>query len=241
MRGRDMSKTLDEMLNISELPVLVKADGTYETATYPPATLPEYAPESITLDWSGSWDAPDVMETHERDALASVENEWEALTGWADDGSLFIFRAERRHLGEDLEQHIRETPGLWAVVPVEMHPPQCDAGKSGMPCAEFDARERCEHADYPAESEAAGWALVHRNRAVTLGDAVDHGVNAVFESWPVLRDGMGYGWVIQERKGYRMLVPGDLTESGESHRGPQRVFRDDARKDAEEWLTVNVA
>jgi hypothetical protein len=34
-----------------------------------------------------------------------------------------------------------------------------------MPCAEYEAHERCEHADYPPESKAAGWALVHKETA----------------------------------------------------------------------------
>jgi hypothetical protein len=158
-----MGKTLDEMLHgPSALPILVKADGTYETAPYPPKRLEDYAPESIDIDYSGSWDMPDILEEHERAALDSIENGWRALTGWADDGSLFIFRSGRRYLGQYLEEHIQETPGLWAIVSVEMYPPQCDAGEDGMPCAEYKAHERCEHADYPAESQAAGWALIHK-------------------------------------------------------------------------------
>lgn len=157
-----MSETLDEMLNPSGPVVLVKPDGTYEAASYPPKTLAEYPPESISVDYSGGWGMPDILEPHERDALASIENGWRALTGWADDGSLFIFRPGRQYLGRYLEEHILETPGLWSCVSVEMYPPKCEAGADGMPCAEYDAHERCEHADYPAESQAAGWALVHK-------------------------------------------------------------------------------
>lgn len=158
-----MVKTLDELLHgPSALPVLVKADGTYETAAYPPPTLAEYAPESIDLDWSGEWDMPDVLEEHERAALDGIEGGWRALTGWAGPGTLFIFDEGRAHFGADLEEHIRETPGLWAVVSVEMQPPVCEDGKDGMPCDEWTASERCDHADYPAESKAAGWALIHR-------------------------------------------------------------------------------
>lgn len=164
MDGKEkiVSKSLDELLHGPDaLPVLVKEDGAYGAAPYPPARLEDYAPESIDVDWSGDWDMPDILESHERDAIDSIENGWRVLTGWTH-GSLFIFDAEQRHFGRDLEEHIIETPGLWAIVSVAMHPPICEAGEDGMPCAEYSARERCEHADYPPESEAAGWALVHK-------------------------------------------------------------------------------
>lgn len=158
-----MTTSLDEALHgPSALPILVKADGTFETAPYPPARLEDYAPESIDIDWSGDWDMPDVLEAHERDALDRIENGWRALTGWAGVGSLFVFEAERRHFGRDLEEHILEEPGLWAIVSVEMQPPTCDAGENGMPCQEWTERERCEHADHPAESRVYGWALIHK-------------------------------------------------------------------------------
>jgi hypothetical protein len=158
-----MTKSLDELLHgPSALPVLVRADGTYETAAYPPVTMAEYAPESIMIDWSGDWDMPDVLEGHERDAIARIENGWRVLTGWAGPGTLFIFDAGQRHFGRDLEEHILETPGLWAIVSVEIQPPHCDVGDDGMPCADFAEHERCEHVDCLAESQAAGWALIHK-------------------------------------------------------------------------------
>lgn len=236
-----MTKSLDELLHgPSALPVLVRADGTYETAPYPPATMAEYAPESIMIDYDGAFEDAQIMDTHERAAIDSVEGEWEVLTGWAGPGTLFIFDAGQRHFGRDLEEHIKETPGLWAIVSVEMYPPKCDAGKDGMPCAEYDAHERCEHADYPPESEAAGWALVHRNRAVTLGE--DESEVEGRGVWPVLRDGKETGTHIHEtERGYHFRAPHTMTDDRLPFRAPSRPFRDSARKDAEEWLTENVA
>jgi hypothetical protein len=160
-----MGQTLDEALHgPSALPILVKPDGTFETAAYPPARLKDYAPESIDVGWSGDWDMPDVLEEHERAALDGIENEWQALTGWADDGSLFIFRPDRQHFGRDLEERILEEPGLWAIVSVEMQPPVCEAGEDEMPCGEYDERGTCGHVDdRPDESKAAGWALIHKD------------------------------------------------------------------------------
>lgn len=159
-----MDETLDELLTgPSALPIIVKPDGTFETAAHPPVRLEDYAPEMIDVDWSGDWDAPDVLESHERDAIEFVERDtgWKVLTGWAQ-GSLFIFGAGQRHFGRDLEEHIRETPGLWARVAVDVNPPVCDAGDDGMPCPAWVKRERCEHADYPSESKGVGWALMHK-------------------------------------------------------------------------------
>lgn len=159
-----MGQTLDEALHgPSALPILVKADGTFETAAYPPARLADYAPESIDVDWSGDWEMPDILEEHERAAIAGVENGWQVLTGWAGAGTLFIFDAGRQHFGRDLEERILEEPGLWAIVSVEMQPPVCEAGDDGMPCRKFDKRGTCKHVDdRPDESKAAGWALIHK-------------------------------------------------------------------------------
>lgn len=158
-----MGMTLDEALHgPSALPILVKPDGTWKVTSYPSRKLENHAPESINIDWSGSWDMPDILEEHERTALASIENGWRALTGWAGPGTLFIFEENRQHFGRDLEEHITETPGLWAIASVEMHPPICEAGKDGTPCDEWTAHERCDHADYPSESQAAGRALIHK-------------------------------------------------------------------------------
>jgi len=226
----------------SALPIIVKPDGTFETAAYPPDTLAGYAPETVDLDWSGDWDMPDVYEEHERAALDGIEGGWRALTGWADDGSLFIFRSDRQHFGSDLEERILEEPGLWALVSVEMQPPTCGAGDDGMPCQGWSERERCDHADYDPESKAAGWALLHRNRPVKLGDPLNQGRNSHLPTWPVIRDGVDTQcWVQKTRTGYCMLIPGMLTESGEAHRGEIRDDREEARRDVEEWLTQHIA
>lgn len=238
---------LDAMMHgPSALPVMVKPDGTFEQTTYPPALLAEHAPESIDLPWSGSWEMPDVFDTHERDAMDSVEGGWEVLSGWGDDGSLFIFRNDRRHFGPVLEERILEEPGLWAIVSVEMHAPACtDGNPHGMPCEEWNERERCAHLEeqygeyYPTESKAAGWALVRRDRAVTMGESI---VSGGREFVPVLRDGRETGTHIDETsRGHIFRVPGSMTEDGFGYAGEPRVSLDDARKDAEQWLTEHVA
>lgn len=234
-------KTLDEILHgPSALPIIVKPDGTYETAAYPPKAMSDYAPESINVDWSGSWEMPDVMEEHERAAIDGMEGGWEIVTGWAGAGTRFIFDAGRTWFGADLEEYIRSTPGLYAVVSVEMHPPICEDGEDGMPCQEFDDRESCEHCDIPRESQAAGWALVRRNRSVVLGKDESPIQGQPF--WPVLREGEPTGTHISETGwGYVFRVPHTMTTDGFGFKGERRTTVEDARKDAEEWLTENVA
>lgn len=162
-----MSETLDKLLHgPSALPVLVKADGTFATAPYPPAKTEDRAPESIEVQYSGAWDMPDVSDDQERDMVETVEREtgWKVLTGYALGGGPAIMDNARRIAG-GLAERILEEPGLWAVASVEMYPPKCEAGADGMPCADYVTHERCEHADYPAESQAAGWVLIHKEVA----------------------------------------------------------------------------
>lgn len=236
-----MTETLDEILHGPEaLPIIVKPDGTYETAAYPPKALTDHAPESISVDWSGDWEMPDVLKEHEQSAIDGMEGGWEIVTGWAGAGTLFIFDAGRTWFGVDLEQHIRDTPGLWAVVSVEIHPPTCTDGEDEMPCSQWTEWERCEHVDYPAESEGIGWALVRRNRSVVLGEDESPIQGQPF--WPVLRDGKPTGThVSQTGRGFVFRAPHDVTPDGFGYRSTHRTTIDDARKDAEEWLTENVA
>lgn len=157
----DMDK-INELLSPSGLGILVKDDGTFAEMTYPPQFLAQYPPESIEIGWSGTWDMADILDHHERDAIESMEGPWEILTGWGHDGSPFRRRSDHG-IGRDLAEHILTTPGIWQCVSVEMYPPHCQDGADGMPCAEYNARERCDHADYPGGSEYAGWALIHQD------------------------------------------------------------------------------
>lgn len=236
-----MAKTLDQILHgPSALPITMKPDGTYETAAYPPKAMTDYAPESIDVDWSGDWEMPDITEGDEQSAIDGMEGGWGIVTGWAGVGTLFIFDAGRTWFGADLEQHMRDTPGLYAVVSVEMQPPVCEDGKDGMPCQEFDDRERCEHCDIPRESEAAGWALIRRNRSVVLGE--EESGTEVNRRWPVLREGEPTGTHVSETgRGYMFRAPHTMTPDGYGFKGEYRDTVEGARLDAEEWLTENVA
>ena len=162
-----MSETLDKMLHgPSALPILVKSDGTYETAAYPPARLEDFAPESIEVAYDGPLEEAQISDDQERDMVKTVKRDtgWDVLTGWALGGGVAIMH-NSQYIGGDLEEHIKETPGLWAIASIEMHPRHCEAGDDGMPCADYTAREKCEHADGARESEAAGWALIHKEIA----------------------------------------------------------------------------
>lgn len=153
---------MNEALALDGYGIRVKADGTWEKVKTP-GSLAEYPPDSVMVDYSGAWGDQQISDQQERDMIDSVKSDsgWDMLTGWSRGGGVAIMHPSE-YVGGSLAGHIAETPGLWACVSVEMHAPQCDAGGDGMPCAAWLKRERCDHADYPAESEAAGWALVHR-------------------------------------------------------------------------------
>lgn len=154
-----MSESLDEMLTPSGRPVRVKRDGTFEEVTGREA---DYPPEIIYCDYDGPLDEAQISDDQERAMVADVKREcgWDVLTGWALGGGLAIMH-NSQYIGDDLERHIRETPGLWDCVPVDLLPPVCQSGPGGLPCATWDKREECEHCE-SQESQAAGWALIYR-------------------------------------------------------------------------------
>lgn len=156
-----MNEKLDDMLNPSGPVVLVREDGTF--AEHKPAALREYPPEIIYCEYSGPFAEAQISDDQERDMVAEVKRDggWDVLTGWAMGGGLAIMHTSQ-YVGGRLAEHILETPGLWSCVAVDIMPPTCEVGESGMPCADFEAREECAHVEGPRESAGVGWALVHR-------------------------------------------------------------------------------
>jgi hypothetical protein len=72
---------------------------------------------------------------------------------------------------------------------------------------------------------------------ITLGDS--HGVplGGRYDQWPVLRDGqVTKCLVVEGRRGYAFQIPASMMRSESSNRWPYRAFREDARRDAEEWF-----
>jgi hypothetical protein len=71
---------------------------------------------------------------------------------------------------------------------------------------------------------------------ITLGDSLKKREGSLYDTWPVLRDGQGTKCLVVEgRRGYAFQVPASMRGKS-SNRWPDRVFREDARQDAEEWF-----
>jgi hypothetical protein len=141
-RGEIMD--LNDMMTIDHV-VRVHPGG---TVTYDD-TAGVYAPE-ITCDYDGPFAEAQILPEHIADMVADVKRQgWSLLCGWSqqyltknDDP---IMHASE-FIGGALADHVRETPGYWVALAVELHP------KEGDP----------EYRDGNGESDAAGWVLAHR-------------------------------------------------------------------------------
>jgi hypothetical protein len=107
-----MSKTLNDLMEMDHV-VRVAEDGTI-TDGIPNVWAPEIC---INTDADGQ-----ISRDDERDMIEQVAREgWTLLTGWTGQylaGNSPIMHASE-YIGGALEQHIRETPGLYAAVAVE--------------------------------------------------------------------------------------------------------------------------
>lgn len=98
-------------------------------------------PETLFVDYTGTVSDAQISDEAEREMAAETEREygWEVLSGWSCNGGPVIMHGSQ-HIGGRLEEFIRETPGLWLAVPVEIGPDDPDG-----------------------ETDAAGWALLYRS------------------------------------------------------------------------------
>lgn len=122
--------------------VYVSEDGTVTDANR------AYAPE-VNCDYSGPFDEAQILDEHERDMIESLKSQgWSVENGWSGQYRYSgpIMHASE-YIGGNLAEHVLQTPGLWVAVSVELHPE-----------------------DEDAESESAGWLLLHR-------EAVHYGLN----------------------------------------------------------------
>ncbi|MFE0472611.1 hypothetical protein ACFW2V_13450 [Streptomyces sp. NPDC058947] len=72
---------------------------------------------------------------------------------------------------------------------------------------------------------------------ITLGDPLGVPPGGRYDQWPVLRDGQNTGCkVVEGRRGYAFWIPSSLMRGESSNQWPYRPFREDARRDAEEWF-----
>lgn len=105
-----------------------------------------YAPE-VSCEYSGPFADAQISDAQERDMIDFVKRDtgWALLTGWSRGGGLAIMHPSE-FIGGQLADHVRETPGYWVAVSVELHPGEDDP----------------EYKDGNGESDTAGWALAYR-------------------------------------------------------------------------------
>lgn len=137
-----MENTLNEQMTIDHV-VRILADGTVASG-YQKGV---YAPE-IYCDYSGAFADAQILDEHERDMIANVESQgWALETGWTGQYSYNgVIMHASEFIGGRLEEHIRETPGYWVALAVEIHPNEDDP----------------EYDNGNGESDAAGWVLAYR-------------------------------------------------------------------------------
>lgn len=137
---------LNDLMSIDHV-VYVREDGTVTDDRA--VTNGVYAPE-IYCDYSGPFADAQISREHTADMVAMVKAQgWSLLCGWSgayltqgDDPIMH----QSEFIGGPLADHVRETPGYWVALSVEIHPGEDDP----------------EYNDGNGESDAAGWVLAHR-------------------------------------------------------------------------------
>lgn len=110
-----MAQTLNDLMQIDHV-VRVREGGAIDDDV-----IGVWAPEfSVSTDEDGQ-----ILADHERDMIADVERQgWTLLRGWTRQymaGNTPTMH-ESEYIGGALEEHIRETPGLYCAVAVETGP-----------------------------------------------------------------------------------------------------------------------
>lgn len=231
--SRSVGYTLDSLMQMDHV-IRVDADGLVHDDV-----RGVYAPE-INM---GTDDDGQILAEHDAALIEELERQgWTVETGWT--GQYGNHKADpvmhtSEFIGGDLAEHIIGTPGCWVACMVEVDSEVCPNGSETcllsdpcVICADGSGEDR--------ERDFAGWVIMRRDVPVTLGE--NKAKPGGREFVPVLRDGKETGTHIDETSaGHVFRVPGSMTSDGFGYRGEARVSLDDARKDAEEWLTENVA
>ncbi len=181
-----------------------------------------------------------ISRDDERAMVEYVEQQgWRIESGWTGQyGYAGPVMHASEYIGGAVMEHILSTPGLWCALPVDVESEECPNGSKSYrlsdPCVICT-----DGTGHDRESVSAGWAFMHRNVPVTLGVETGSGR---YPMWPVLRDGADTGtWVIKTDDGFYFKAPHSVTGTGQQHRGDVFTSVDEVRRDAEEWLTENLA
>ena len=84
-----------------------------------------HAPETF-IDYDGPFAEAQIPDQYERDMAGYLRSQgWEVLGGWSGDPGPYLLRDDQ-FIGGALEQRIREEPGYWVRLTVEIHPSEDD-------------------------------------------------------------------------------------------------------------------
>lgn len=148
-----MDKTLDQMMSVEPGHIVrILADGTavpYDGSVREPE-------ETLYVEH----DDGQISDEQEWEFARETERAygWEVLSGHTACGGITV-RHPSEYIGGGLEEEIRETPGLYVAVPVDlMDYRECKGGDDKRPCETAQGGGECEH--MPNETQFAGWAVL---------------------------------------------------------------------------------
>lgn len=137
---------LNDLMQIDHV-VYVREDGTVTDDRE--ITSGMHAPE-VTCDYDGPFAEAQISREHTAALVAYLWAQgWDAACGWS---AQYLTQGDdpimhtSEYIGGALADHIRETPGYWVAVSVEIHPREDDP----------------EYRDGNGESDTTGWIVAHR-------------------------------------------------------------------------------
>lgn len=137
---------LNNLMTIDHV-VYVREDGTVTDDRE--ITYGVYAPEAY-CEYTGPFAEAQISREHTAALVAELKAQgWDPACGWS---AQYLTQGDdpvmhtSEYIGGALADHIRETPGYWVAVVVELHPRETDP----------------EYRDGNGESDTAGWIVMHR-------------------------------------------------------------------------------
>lgn len=147
-RNPRMDNPIDRLMEFDHV-VAVMPDGRVIDVDEQFNLIDEYAPE-VYIDYEGPFADAQISNENDRDMVQYLKSQgWEVLTGYSgQQGYSGPIMHTSEFIGGGLADRIREEPGYWVALTVELHPKDDDP----------------EHEDNggSGESEAAGWIVARK-------------------------------------------------------------------------------
>lgn len=145
-RNPMMDKPINELMEFDHV-VAVMPDGRVINVDEGFNYLDEYAPE-VTIDYDGPFADAQISEQHDAAMVENLRDQgWEVLTGYS---GQYSYAGPVMHnsefIGGGIEDRIREEPGYWVALTVEIHPKKDDP----------------EYRNGSGESDGAGWIVARK-------------------------------------------------------------------------------